>query len=646
MSLATSLKRVLTAIGALALALGVAIAAIPFLLPAERLREAVIGELQGRLGMPIAIAGSVSVVVFPRLAVRLDGLKVGHEPEFLITADHVSGALSLLSLATGRVAIGEYEFIRPRLAVRVASDGASNWDRALEAIRRLPREAVAGLPSLRFIDGAAAIVFERGNLRFDLTDIDLSVAWPTIERPATISGTVRLRGETFEIGAVVSQPIALASGDPSAMRLRFSGPPARFAFDGALRAGADTRANGTLSMESPSLRAMLRWLGTPVGPGGGLGPMALKGETTITPGLLVFARANVELDGNVAEGALSVTFGGPRPQVQGTLDAGRIVATPYVAERAAMGVGGWSKESIDFGLIAAFDADLRLSARELIAGRMTLGRSALAVLSRNGRLTITLGEAVAHGGVIRGALTLSHAGDAGAEVRVSFGIQRIQVAPAFGEWFGFRRMEGLANAQGQFETRGGSIDEFVRGLNGQVTLAAVEGAITGVNAEAILRRLERRPLAAAGADARAGRTPFERLIAQVRVVNGLATAEDLVMDGPIVRVALEGAAQMPTRDLDFRGMATLKRQAVGATGGNFDLPFVVQGSWDDPFILPDPDALIRRSGAAAPLRDLTRDRDALRAVTDAINRSVRPDGTVELPPVLPSLAPIHPTIRP
>ncbi len=97
----------------------------------------------------------------------------------------------------------------------------------------------------------------------------------------------------------------------------------------------------------------------------------------------------------------------------------------------------------------------------------------------------------------------------------------------------------------------------------------------------------------------------------------------MVMDGQVVTVRMEGTSQLPVRDLDLRGVATLKRTASASPRpgeGNFELPFVVQGSWDDPFVLPDPQILIRRSGAAAPLRDTTRDRDALKAVLDAINR--------------------------
>jgi AsmA protein len=50
------------------------------------------------------------------------------------------------------------------------------------------------------------------------------------------------------------------------------------------------------------------------------------------------------------------------------------------------------------------------------------------------------------------------------------------------------------------------------------------------------------------------------------------------------------------------------------------LPFIVQGSWDDPIMLPDPEALIRRSGAAAPLLNAVRERRARESVRSAVER--------------------------
>jgi AsmA protein len=75
---------------------------------------------------------------------------------------------------------------------------------------------------------------------------------------------------------------------------------------------------------------------------------------------------------------------------------------------------------------------------------------------------------------------------------------------------------------------------------------------------------------------------------------------------------------VPTRDLDLKGVATL---IAAANTDEFDLPFVVQGPWDDPIMLPDAQALIRRSGAAAPLLDAAKTHnasDAVRAVIDQL----------------------------
>ena len=46
---------------------------------------------------------------------------------------------------------------------------------------------------------------------------------------------------------------------------------------------------------------------------------------------------------------------------------------------------------------------------------------------------------------------------------------------------------------------------------------------------------------------------------------------------------------------------------------------MVQGPWDDPLMLPDPQSLIRRSGAAAPLLDAVRNRK--RATRSARDRA-------------------------
>ena len=153
-------------------------------------------------------------------------------------------------------------------------------------------------------------------------------------------------------------------------------------------------------------------------------------------------------------------------------------------------------------------------------------------------------------------------------------------------------------------------------LNGTASLTAHAGALAGINVEQLLRRLERRPLSGSG-DFRSGRTPFDQLALSLKIQQGMVSVDDLHIDGPAVRLAVAGQASVPTRDLDLKGVATL---VSTATANEFELPFVVQGQWDDPIMLPDPQSLIRRSGAAAPLLDAVKSHAAGEAVRSVIDQ--------------------------
>jgi AsmA protein len=153
-------------------------------------------------------------------------------------------------------------------------------------------------------------------------------------------------------------------------------------------------------------------------------------------------------------------------------------------------------------------------------------------------------------------------------------------------------------------------------LAGTASLTAHDGALAGINIEQLLRRLERRPLSGNG-DFRSGKTPFDKFALNLRIDQGQVLVDDMHVEGPTVRVAVAGQVSVPTRDLDLKGVATL---VSSASAGEFDLPFVIQGQWDDPIMLPDAQSLIRRSGAAAPLLDAIKAHNAGAAVRSVIDK--------------------------
>jgi AsmA protein len=68
----------------------------------------------------------------------------------------------------------------------------------------------------------------------------------------------------------------------------------------------------------------------------------------------------------------------------------------------------------------------------------------------------------------------------------------------------------------------------------------------------------------------------------------------------------------------------------------------VQGPWDDPLIFPDPESLIRRSPASAPLLDAVKDRktrDAVKSVLERLTGGAKP-ATPDASTTAPASAPV------
>jgi AsmA protein len=233
------------------------------------------------------------------------------------------------------------------------------------------------------------------------------------------------------------------------------------------------------------------------------------------------------------------------------------------------------------------------------------------------KLSLTVGESQAFGGVAKGTLGLAST-DGGVAATSHMQFSDVDLDNCLGQVFGLHKIEGRGTLTVNLDGTGDSVLAVTRALNGMATLNASSGALTGINIEQLLRRLERRPLSGNG-DFRSGRTPFDQLVVNLKVNQGVVSIDDMRILGPSVRLTVGGQASVPTRDLDLKGVAALVSNA-SASADEFDLPFVVQGPWDDPIMLPDAQALIRRSGAAAPLLDAAKTYNASDAVRSVIDQ--------------------------
>ena len=643
--MAQGIKRLAMPIVALFGAVLIGLIGMSWFLNRETLRQAVEAQIRAVTGLDLVVHGSIDISVFPGSYVSFHdvGLKGGGATDPALGVDVLTANLRLLPLLMRRFEISDVMMLRPRIRVVRDGNGTSNWTPFIDTIARTMKPGAdnqVSFSEIRIQDGVLSYEDATNHVTESLGDIDLSLAWPSISRSFAATGQFDWRGERIDGSVSVSDFVAALSGERSGLKARIASAPLKLAFDGTAANRASMLMEGTLTADSPSLRNALRWTGQAPPGAGGFGRFTLKARANVVGPSIALTNVNVELDGNVAEGVMTFTNNG-RQALQATLAAGALDFTPYVAtfRLLASGARDWNRQMFDLNSLSATDLDMRLSAAKVTVGKSKLGRTALGANLRGGTLALSVGEAQMYGGIAKGSFNIGRS-DAVADIKAQFQFLDVDLQACTDELFGTTKLTGRGNLNVALEASGTSPFGLAQSLDGTATLTGHDGAISGFNVEQLLKRLERRPLSGGG-NFRSGSTPYDNLTIAVKFNDGIATAEDVRIEGPAARLTLTGTASVPGREYDLKGVASLTSVPNAPSG--FDLPFVVQGPWDDPLIFPDPESLIRRSPASAPLLDAVKDRktrDAVRSVLERFTGGQKaPDAAAPAPASAPAEAP-------
>ena len=620
--MAQGMKRLGMPIAALLGLALVGLIAMSWFLNRDALRQAVEAQIRAVTGLDLVVKGSVEVSVFPASYVSFHdvGLKGGGTDDPALAVDVLTANLRLMPLLLQRFEIADVMMLRPHIHVVRNADGESNWTPFIQTIVRTMKPGAdnqLSFSEIRIQDGVLAYEDEANHVSEGLDDIDLSLAWPSISRSFAATGQFNWRGERVDGSISASDFVAVLSGDRSGLKARLASAPLKLAFDGTVADRTSLMMEGILTIDSTSLRDALRWTGQAPPGSGGFGRFALKARANVVSASVALTNVNVELDGNVAEGVMTYSNNG-RQTLQATLAAGALDFTPYIStfRLLASGARDWNRQLFDLTSLSSTDLDMRLSAAKVTVGSSRLGRTALGANLRNGSLALSVGEAQIYGGIANGSFAVARS-DSVADVKAQFQFTDVDLQSCASDLFGVSKLSGRGNLNVSLVASGSSPFGLAQSLDGTASLTGHDGAISGFNVEQLLKRLERRPLSGAG-NFRSGSTPYNKLNIAVKFSDGVATAEDIRVEGPSARLTLTGTASVPSREYDLKGIASLV--SAPNTTPEFDLPFVVQGPWDDPLVFPDPESLIRRSPASAPLLDAVKDRKTRDAVRSVLER--------------------------
>ena len=644
-------------------------AAVAFLVPTDYIRDQIVSLVEQQTGRMLAVKGETSFSLYPNIGVNMGDVTLSNPPGMEAGSTLQIAALNLnlklLPLIGGQVEVDRFVLTRPVFNLQIDRAGRRNWDLERRADLDAParRTALHGrairaqagggasmfqdlsLGDVRIEDGVLQFSDQRSGAQHRADAINLTLALASLSEPFDAVGDLVWRDQKVAIDAELATLQSLMQNQPTKMQLMVDAAPLKGTFKGQVVLGDSFRLTGQTSGESPSVRALARWLGTGVPAATGFGPASVEGTVDATPQAVAFSKMRLGLDGMTGEGDAQIRLDTARPYLKATLRLDKIDVNPYLGEgRSAAApaprarqaapvvaqpkgpapspksdqslsdfiqdldqqdqgsksdrapqVRGWSQTAFNFAGLRLLDADLNLTAGQLLYQRLKVGRSAVVASLRSGVLTSDLREMQLYNGRGSGRITLN-AAQAVPGLNATFNVDRVEALPLLRDAMEFDWISGRARFTLNLAGRGRSQSEMVRSLNGNGSFEFTNGAIEGLNIPQMLRGLQGGQLQGWNRAERM-KTDFSRMTGTYTMQNGIARNDDLDLIGPLLRMKGAGIVDFPRERIDYtiepRVVASLQGQGGERDLEGLEIPVKIEGSWDNPKFKPDVERLLQ-----------------------------------------------------
>jgi AsmA protein len=590
---------------AAAIALGAAIA--PWTFSSKALLEEVALQIQSSSGLFVAAQGRSTFSLLPRPHITIERIAFADPIAALtVQADRLYGGLNILRLLTGRLELSTVTLTHPDLTIDLdrkpmSAAGAAAVAAATPASSpQAQKTDQAQLGVLSIVDGRAHL--KHGGKEEILENIDGTLEWRTVGSPATLSGSFAWRGERPQGLLWIARPGALLRCEPSPTTVRLDSISIHLEAEGMGQTCAASRFMGRVSASSPSLRQALSLFDLSVPLPGPFEKVQLSGLVSVSSHDLQLTGMNLFTDENEFRGSVAFREEGDRSIVQASLSSNFVSLQPMRAEMPSLSSadGQWNRDALKLPDLNGADVDLTLSAAHARLVRLNLSGVSLSVTLRPGRMEVALGEAKAYKGTVKGRATLAANSSGTLDFHANAQTAGIDAGTLFWDAAGREDISGNLDLAATLDASGESVAQLMRDLEGRATFSLAQGEIAGINLERALRRLDKRPLSSA-MDIRSGRSVVDKVSASIKIENGIGLIEDGVAHGPGFYLAFSGSTRIPDRSLAIKAQAFEADSLGKPREKGLQIGFDLSGFWDEPNFAPDAQALIKRSGAAAPL---------------------------------------------
>lgn len=376
-------------------------------------------------------------------------------------------------------------------------------------------------------------------------------------------------------------------------------------YTGEVGLGGEGSLRGQLSAASNRLRDLLAAADVEMAPGTTLKSFSAKGQASGTFTKISLSALDLKLDDITARGTAGLDLTGERPRLTGNLDMGALDLSPFLAPsdqkpQEPQPLEAWSKDKLDLAGLQAADADLTVKTSKLTLGSVVLTDAAMSTKLDAGKLTTDLSQFKAFGGNWTGQMIVDAASPVPA-VNLAMEGNSVAISSLLGTLAGFDKLTGTGAFQVNASSRGGSIDEIMRSLNGELSTNLNEGALKGLNVAQLVRSAQSLQQAVAtgslnNLDFRSvlsptAETEFTTFNTVLSMQNGVATVDILKLLSPVLGIDGSGKIDLGGQSLDIRLATAIDRSGQGQGSvvqlNGIPVPVRLSGSWDALRVTPD-----------------------------------------------------------
>jgi AsmA protein len=513
----------------------VAVLVLPLVFDPNRYKDDIVKLVKTSTGRDLKIDGNIGWTVFPRLGVSTGRLTLSNAPGFgnepFARVESTTVRVEVLPLFVGRVNVDAIVIDGLVLNLAKNAAGKSNWDDLAQ-----PRGAKPQAPKPKDDAPSAALALTAGKL-----DIQRStLTW----RDASTGDSYALKNLTLETGR-------LAVNEPMNVKLGFD-----------------------LDYGKPAKHAVLRLVATALYTEDkiALKPFELQvDESRLTGSMEIRNLASPAYRFDLALDQIDIDKYLPPP------------APKTAAKPATPATGAGAAVELPVGLLRSLDIQGKFAIGKLKAFGIRSEEVRTQVSANKGLIQFGPNSAKLYSGTYSGRTTVDVRNKT-PQLKFEEQLNKVQLGPLLKDADVFGKFSGNADIKLALSAAGGDANSIKRTLNGNVSVAALDGKIEGVNLSKLItdarqaydkargKSIEVKPSAS-------DETAFKSLRATANVVNGVATTNDLKLEGPVLRAEGSGATDLGKETLNYKLRATVA-EADGRKGTT--VPVVIGGTFANP----------------------------------------------------------------